>query len=127
MKLSWQDGVTTALALFGGTLVYAKYYEYNWAVIGSWRSAGMVLAGTGLLMFLFSRFNVNDDSWLNIGEMLLSVFGLALAVSTIFVTTSWVFYTLAAVIGTTWLVDTLRKAYQSLGESGSTHHPSPVH
>jgi hypothetical protein len=129
MKLSWKDAVTTLLVLTGGAVVYAKFYDYSWAVIGSWRSSVAVLALVGLLMFAFSSFNFSNRSILNEGEMVLGAIAIGLAITgTIFISQP-IFYILATILGLLWLVDTARHARHSLihDEPGSFQHHAPVH
>ncbi|MFA5004383.1 MAG: hypothetical protein WC498_03875 [Candidatus Saccharimonadales bacterium] len=123
MKLNWKDIITTLVALAGGSIVYAKFYDYPWAVIGSWRSAVAVLAGTGLVMALFSRFDFSNFSFLNVGEMVFGIAAVGLAAVGIFMTSSFIFYSLASVLGALWLVDTARHAAHSL-DGGHTYHPA---
>lgn len=132
MKLSWRDIVTTLLALAGGAVVYAKFYDYSWAVIGSWRSAVAVLAAIGVLMFAFSAFDFANRSILNIGEMVVGVAAIGLAVTGMIFASSTVFYSLAVALGVLWLVDTARHARHSwIGDEGmgttTFHHHAHVH
>jgi hypothetical protein len=132
MKLSWKDTINTLLAIGGGTIVYAKFYSYTWAVITSWRSAVAVLAVTGLLMFAFSSFNFANRSMLNVSEMVLGVVAIGLAIVGVIVTSQFVFYSLAIVLGVEWLVDTARHARHSwIGDEGygttTFHHHAHVH
>jgi len=128
MKLTWRDLVTTLLAIAGGAVVYAKYYNYSWAVIGSWRSAVAVLAAIGILMFAFSAFDFANRSILNVGEMVLGIVAIGLAITGLFVASSQIFYSLAIVLGVLWLVDTARHVRHSLMGSGTTlHRHAPVH
>lgn len=120
MKLSWRDFVITLLAVAGGAVVYAKFYDYSWAVIGSWRSAVVVLAGIGVLMFAFSAFNFANRSILNIGEMLVGVIAIGLTLTGMIATSSPIFYILAVTLGVLWLVDTARHARHSwIGDEGA--------
>lgn len=129
MKLSWRDIATTALAIFGGAIVYAKFYDYSWAVIGSWRSAVAVLALTGIAMALLSAFDVTNRSILNITEMILAVVAIGVAAVGVIITSPVLFYTLAGLIGVVWLIDTGRHVYHSVTEEGeiTTSRHAPVH
>ncbi|MGZ6004971.1 MAG: hypothetical protein ACXWLH_02365 [Candidatus Saccharimonadales bacterium] len=132
MKLSWKDIVTTLLLVAGGAVVYAKFYNYSWAVIGSWKSSVAVLAAIGLVMFAFSSFNFANRSILNIGEMMFGAIAVGLALTGMIATSQPIFYILAAVLGSLWLVDTARHARHSwIGESAigtnTFHHHAPVH
>jgi hypothetical protein len=132
MKLSQRDIVTTILALAGGAVVYAEYYNYSWALIGSWRSAVAVLAGIGVLMFAFSAFDYTNRSILNIGEMILGAIAIGLALAGMIAISSAIFYSLAAVLGVLWLVDTARHARHSwIGDEGmgttTFHRHAHVH
>ena len=132
MKLSWKDIVTTLVALGGGAIVYAKFYSYSWAVIGSWRSSVAVLVLAGLIMFAFSSFNFANRSILNVTEMVLGFAAIVLAIVGMLVTSHFVFYTLAIVLGVFWLSDTARHARHSwIGEEseGTTtfHRHAHVH
>lgn len=120
MKLSWKDFVTTLLAVAGGAVVYAKFYDYSWAGIGSWRSAVAALALTGILMFAFSSFNFANHSILNVSEMLLGVVAVGLALTGMIATSEPIFYILAVFLGVSWLVDTARHARHSwIGDEGA--------
>ncbi len=129
MKLSWRDAVTAVLVISGAAIVYAKFYEYSWAVIGSWRSAVAVLAGLGLVMLLVTGFDTENKSWLNIGEMVFGLVAAGLAVIGMIVTSSFVFYSLASVLGALWIVSTARHIRHSLlhDDTTSFHHHAPVH
>ncbi len=127
MKLSWRDGITTALAIFGGVIVWAKFYDYSWAGIGSWRSSVAVLGLTGLAMLLFSGFDYANRSILNVIEMIAGVVAIAVAIVGIFMTSSVLFYVLAGILGGLWLVDTARHAYHSMNGESTTYHHAPVH
>jgi len=129
MKLTWRDIVTAALAVAGGAVVYAKFYDYSWAMIGSWRSSVAVLAIAGLAMFAFSGFDFANRSILNIGEIFLGIVAIGLALTGMVVASEPVFYSFAAILGILWLVDTARHARHSLLHEGTTsfHRHVPVH
>lgn len=129
MKLSWRDIVTTLLAISGAAVVYAKFYEYSWAVVGSWRSAAGVVALIGLGMFVFSSFDFSNRSILNEGEKALGAIAILLALTGMIVTSQPVFYVLAATLGVLWLVDTARHVRHSILNQDTTsyHHHAPVH
>ena len=132
MKLSWRDIVTTILALAGGAVVYAKFYNYSWALIGSWRSAVAVLAGIGVLMFAFSAFDFANRSILNVSEMLTGIVAIGLAITGMIATSEPIFYILAVLLGVLWLVDTARHARHSwIGDEGigttTFHRHAHVH
>lgn len=129
MKFSWKDIMTTLLALAGAAVVYAKFYDYSWALIGSWRGAVSVLALIGLAMFAFSSFDFSNLSILNLGEMVFGLAAVALAIVGMIMTSSFTFYTLAMVLGALWLVDTARDVRRSLAHADVTsfHHHAPVH
>jgi len=129
MKLSWRDLITTALLIAGGAIVYAKFYDYSWAVIGSWRSAVAVLTGIGVAMVGFSRFDIMNMSWLNITETVLGFAVGILAIVGMAVTSEPTFYVVAGVLGVLWLLDTARHARHSLisEDTTSTHHTAPAH
>jgi hypothetical protein len=123
MKLTWKDIVTTLLAAGGAALVWAKFYEYNWAVVGSWRSAVAVLAGLGLGMCIFSNYQAEFRNRVDTGEMVLGIAAAVMAVVGMVVTSSIIFYALAGVIGTLWLVSTFRHVWHSLtGTTGASYH-----
>ena len=119
----------TAAAIGGAAIVYAKFYEYSWAVIGSWRSAVAVLFGIGLVMFAFSNFNFANRSILNVGEMVLGVVAIGLAAAGMVITSSPLFYGLAIALGILWLVDTARHVRHTIIHQDTTsfHHHAPVH
>lgn len=132
MKLSWKDIVTTLLAVLGGVIVYAKFYNYSWAIIGSWQSATAVLAGIGVLMFAFSAFDFANHSILNVGEMFLGLIAIGLALTGMLFVSEPIFYALAGTIGLLWLVDTARHARHTwIGDEGmgttTLHHHASAH
>ncbi len=128
MKLKWQDLITTLLVIVGGVIVYAKFYSYNWAIIGSWRSATTLLLIVGFLMFLFSRFNFANLSILNVSEMVLGVVAILMAVWGIFVVNHFVFYGLATVLGVLWLIDTARHArHGTISSTPPYNRHAPIH
>jgi len=132
MKLSWKDMISALIVLAGGAIVYAKYYNYNWAVVGSWRSAALVLALGGVLLFALSSFDFTNRSILNVTEMILGTAAIVLAVWGVIVASQAVFYSLAIVLGVTWLIDVARHARHSwIGNEGmgttTFHHHAPVH
>jgi len=129
MKLSWKDLVTTLLAVSGGAIVYAKFYNYAWAGLGSWRSSVAALAIVGVVMFAFSSFDFSNFSILNLGEMFVGIIAVGLALTGMIATSQPIFYTLAIMLGALWAVDTARHARHSLLDSSTTifHHHAPVH
>lgn len=126
MKLSWRDFATTLLAVAGGAVVWAKFYDYSWAVIGSWRSAVAVLAAIGLLAFAFSAFSFANHSAVNVGQMLVGGAAVVLAVVGMIVTSSALFYILATTLAVLWLADTTRHAWHSWVEEEDTD-TTPFH
>ncbi len=132
MKFSWRDVVNTLLAIGGAAIVYAKFYSYTWSFIASWRGATAVIALAGLLMFAFSNFDFNNLSVLNVSEILLGGAAVILGIVGVIMTSEFVFYSLASVIGVTWLIDTARHIRHSwIGDEGygttTFHHHAPVH
>lgn len=128
MKLTWRDIITTLVGLVGGAVVYAKINEYSWALIASWRSSVAVLALVALVMFAFSGFSFANRSILNVAEIFAGVVMGLLALVGMFVTSSFLFYSLAIVMGAIWLVDTARHARHSMIEGSTTLHPhAPIH
>jgi len=132
MKLTWKDIITTLLVVAGAAVVYAKFYNYSWAVIGSWKSSVAVLALTGLVMVAFSSFDFSNWSILNVGEMMFGAIAVGLALTGIIATSEPIFYILAIVLGSLWLVDTARHARHTwVGEEGmgttTFHHHASAH
>lgn len=130
MKLTWRDIITTLLALTGGAVVYAKFYQYSWALIGSWRSAVMALAAVGLAMLLVTGFDTENQSWLNIGEMIFGIIAAGLIITGVFVASSFVFYSLTIILGALYAVSTARHIRHSILHDGTTssfHHHVPAH
>ncbi len=129
MKLSWRDLITTLLVISGLAIVYAKFYDYSWTVIGSWRSAVAVLAAIGVGIALVTGFDFENRSWLNVGEMIFGLVAAGLMIVGMIVASSFVFYSLAAVLGALWLVSTLRHIRHSLTHDDTTsfHHHVSVH
>lgn len=127
MKLSWRDIITTLLALAGGAIVYAVFYDYTWNLIDSLRSAVAILAVIGVAMFAFSDFDFSNRSILNVTEMILGLTVVGLAIAGMLITSEALFYITAATIGTVWLVDTARHVYHSMAHDTGYHHPAPTH
>ncbi len=131
MKLSWRDIVTTLLAVGGVAIVWAKYYSFSWAMLGSWRSTTTIMALAGLLLFAFTNFDFNNYSIANVAEMVLGGIALVLAIWGMTVVNHAVFYSLATTLGITWLIDIARHIRHSTIQSGtqgsSTTHAAPVH
>lgn len=123
-KLSWRDLITTLLAIAGGVLVFAKFENYSWAVIGSWRSAVAVLGVLGIALCLTAAGDLENKSWLNRGEIVLSLIAAGLAVVGVIVSSAFFFYATAITLGVLWLVSTARHIYHSIEEP--THHPATV-
>ena len=128
MKLTWRDAIDTVLVIAAGAIVYAKYYSYSWAGLGTWSGAVAWLAVIGLLMFAFSSFEFSNRSILNVGEMIFGFAAVVLAIAGVIMTSRFVFYALAVVLGALWLVNTARHIRHSLiGGGTATHHHAPAH
>lgn len=124
--LTWRDLITTLLAIVGGMIVYAKSYNLNWAIIGSWRSAVAALGVTGIIMTLVSGFDVANRSILNITEIILGLVAIAVGVFGVFIASPTLFYILAGLIGMLWLIDTSRHIRNSITEDGTTTYHRPA-
>ena len=132
MKLSWRDIFTSIIVVGGGLIVWSKYYNYNWPLIGSWRNATAVLSLAFLIFYFFTNFDFNNFSVANTLEMILGAIAIVLAVWGITVTSSIAFYYLSLTFGIVWLIDILRHLRHSLMESGhsssgNTTNIAPLH
>jgi hypothetical protein len=128
MKISWKDAMTTLFALVGGAVVYAKFYSFSWAMVGSWRSAVALLILAGILMFAFSSFDFDNYSILNVSEMVMGLAAIVLAIIGVIVVSQTIFYTLAVVLGVFWLADTARHVRHSIiGHTPISHHQASAH
>lgn len=130
MKLTWKNLITTLLAIAGGVVVYAKYQNFSWALLGSWRSAVALLAFAGVSIFAFSNFNFANFSILNVGEMVLGVIAVGMATYGMFVASETMFYVLATSLGVLWTIDTARHIRHSIigdDEPAYRNRHVPVH
>lgn len=117
MNITWRDLITTILAAAGMTEVWAKFYDYSWWLIGSWRGAAAVLGGLGLAVLAVRLSELADmDNWVNFIESLLWVSAAGVIVVAMFVTSAGLFYTGAAVLGVIWLSSLVRHIWHT------THH-----
>ena len=128
MKLSWKDVATTAFLLAGGAVVYAKFYDYSWAFIGSWRGAAAVLGALGLGLLL-SSIDYEDSANNSVAEILVGLVGLSVAAIGIIVASEMLFYVAASILGVYWLADISRHVWHSMGhgdDTASFQRPSAV-
>lgn len=111
MKLSLRDLFTTAIAIVAGVALYAKVRDYNWALIGSWRTA---IVSMGILGFLISAFDERDFLRLNMWgafEWLMGVAGVGLMVAGLIAATKVWFVILAADVLVLWVTSLARHAF----------------
>lgn len=73
MRLSWRDGIATGLGVFAIFVYRAVTESWGWALLGSYRSGTLVLAGVGLAMCIVGGQLVTPtktDPMLNLGWLL---------------------------------------------------------
>lgn len=102
----WRDIISLALVIFGGVVMFAKVQSYSWWLIGSWKGALGVLAGTGALLFLVNLQQlINFDTVVNFFEIVLWAGTITFLVTALLVDTTKVeFIWSGALLGATWLV-----------------------
>lgn len=130
MRFTWRDLATTALAIFGGIIVDAKFYNFGWAVIDSWRSATAVIGLTGTLMAAVSGFDVTNRSTLNIIEMILGVAAIGTGMAGLAFGSETLFYALSGLLFILWAFEIARHAWHSaMGEDPASpyDHPAAIH
>lgn len=122
MRLSWRDALATALAIFGGVVVFAKLQSYSWWLIGSWKGALGVIATTGLaIVATYAVDWFGNESLAPFAEMFLWMATATVAIGSLFSTTTKAeFVGTASMIGLSWLVQLGAHAWDT------THH-SPTH
>ncbi len=111
MKLSWKDILTTLFAIVVGVALYAKIREYDWAFIGSWRTA---IASTGVLGLLMATFDEEDFTHFNAWgaiEWILAAAGVGLVVAGLIVASKVLFVILAADVLVLWATSVTRHAF----------------
>jgi hypothetical protein len=115
-KLTTKDLVTTIALAIGGAIVYAKYYNFSWAVVGSWRSATVVIAGLGAVIFGLSSYDFAKQAGLNLVKSLLAIVAFVFAIIGSTTVREYAFYGLAITAGVAWLIDFIPHLMNSLDE-----------
>lgn len=120
MKLSWKDVVTTLLAIIVGVALVAKIREYNWAFIGSWRTA---IGSMGVLGLILATVDEEDFTHFNawgIVEWTLAIAGIGLFVAGMIVASKVLFVIFAADVLALWVASVIRHAFSE--EPAETRH-----
>ena len=121
MRLTWRDGVATALGLLGAVVVLAVLLGWDWPLLGSYRAGVVALAAIGVPMCLIGAYpfwEILRDPFLTIGAVL--GFGAATALVVGLITgTELPFVSLAVLMGVLWLVATLRHAVEEAPRGAS--------
>ncbi|PJE65521.1 hypothetical protein COU91_01250 [Candidatus Saccharibacteria bacterium CG10_big_fil_rev_8_21_14_0_10_47_8] len=110
-KFSWKDLFTTAIAIVIGVVLVAKIRDYDWAFIGSWRTA---VASTGFLGLLMATFDEEDFTHFNTWgavEWTLALAGVGLVVAGLIVASEVLFVILAADVLILWVASVIRHAF----------------
>jgi hypothetical protein len=123
MRLTWRDGVATALGLLGAMVVLAVLQGWDWPLLGTYRAGVVALAAIGVPMCLIGAYPFWDsvafanprlilrDPFLTISAVL----GFAAATSLVIglVTgTELPFVSLAVLMGVLWFAATVRHAVE---------------
>jgi hypothetical protein len=114
MRLTWRDGLTTALLGAVVAIVVATTRDLGWPLLGSYRSAGLVLFAVGMAMCTLggsaeSTPAARKDPYVAISSALGGLALLALVVVLITASEAW-FIVLAVDIAALWAISTLRHA-----------------
>ena len=114
MNLSWRDMLTTVLAIIGGVEVFARIQALNWPLIGSYKSALVVLGVIGLLMLALNITELFDaDNWVNWGEAVLWIAAAIVIVIGMFAASQPLFYIAAAILAVTWIAMLARHSWHT--------------
>lgn len=117
MRLTWRDGATTLLLGAVVVIAFATTQAWDWPLLGSYRSASIVLFGVGMAMCILGG---SAESMTGAGRsasaMLattLGVLALALFIVTLITGSEAWFVALAVDIAVLWAVSTLRHVFLS--------------
>ena len=115
MRLTWKDGAATLLVALVGILAVATVQAWGWPLLGSYRSAGLVVFGVGMLTcpLAGSALRTVDDMkepYVRFASALGVVALIALVGVLIWGTQAW-FLALVIDIAVLWAIATIRHAF----------------
>lgn len=123
MRLTWRDGVATALGLMGAVVVLAVLQGRDWPLLGTYRAGVVALAAIGVPMCMIGAYPFWDsvafanprlilrDPFLTISAVLGFAAATALVIGLV-TGTELPFVSLAVLMGVLWLVATVRHAVE---------------
>jgi hypothetical protein len=125
MRLTWRDGVATALGLLGGVVVVAVLQGWDWPLLGTYRAGVVALAAIGIPMCLIGAYPFWDSVAFRQPRLILrdpfltvaAVLGFAAATALVIGLvrgTELPFVYLAVLMGHLWLVATVRHALEAV-------------
>jgi hypothetical protein len=128
MKLTWRDGVTTALAVLVGAVAVAVVQDLDWPLLGSTRSAIVTM---GILGYAMCMIGIRGSAMTSgkdlargpfmIAASVLGAIALVLAIVGLVVGTETMAVLLAVDLLVLWMVATLRHLVE-----GTRVSPRPV-
>ncbi|MGA9160856.1 MAG: hypothetical protein WB297_08350 [Actinomycetota bacterium] len=128
MRLTWRDGVETLLLGFVVAFGMAATRDWGWPLTGSYRSAGLVVFGAGMVMCAMSgsaqsTTSARKSPFITLATAL-GVLALALLVAVLITGTQGWFVALVVDIAVLWAVTTFRHAVQ--GQAVPARSASPI-
>lgn len=108
MSLTWKDLAATLLVAGVGVVTYAKLHNFKWPLLGSWRTATLVLLVLGLGSCIAISLNALPDknAWTTLATVLGAI-AFGLAVLGIIINSKAIFLAVAADVVLLWVVTTL--------------------
>lgn len=108
MVLTYKDAVATLATTAVITISYAKLKGYDWPLLGSWRTATLVLLALGFMTCIFIGSNINSITgvWMNIAAAL-GVVAILLAFLGLVFDNKTFFILLSANIVALWVLTTI--------------------
>lgn len=121
MRIIWKDVFSSALAVLGGVVVFAKLESYSWWLIGSWKGAIGVLAVIGLgIAFTNIVDFVRMADLPTVGETALWLLAATVAFGSVLTdTTKGEFISVAVLVGLSWLAQLTRDVWVSAHNHGA--------
>ena len=133
MRLTWRDGVATALGMLGAVVVMAVQQGWEWPLLGNYRAGVVALGAIGVPMCLIGAYPFWDsvafqqprlilrDPFLTVAAVLGFAAATALVIGLV-TGTELPFVSLAVLMGVLWLVATVRHALEA-APRGTTPAP----
>ncbi len=108
MLITWKDALATTMVGTSGIIVYAKVKGFSWPLLGSWRSAALVLLIIGLATCIIvgSGLTPVKNGWTT-SATVLGVTAFIFAIAGIIFNSKLAFLGLAADIFALWLLTTI--------------------